>query len=333
VRPRLARTRLADRREIPRQAHFHGLAYVIGNLGLQTDKRDGVDVAGLSASDQEKVSLFVDEMRALREQRGWSQGDLARETNYSESLIAMVETYQRAPTLALALAKALDRAFQTPGFAEGTANDPGTPGTFVRLWHKLRTVSFPASFRSFVEHEEKAAEFRMFEHSLVPGLLQTEDYARATLSRQANTTEEQVAELLAARLDRQAVLIRKDPPPPLVWALLDEGLLYRPVGGPKVMHDQLVHLVALSERPNVTIQVLPFSVGGHRGLEGAFIIADFRTGPSILFLDELLGGRVVEEAEAVAEAALHFTSLRSDALPRTASRDLMMKATEERWTG
>src|SRR5262249_44821949 len=138
-----------------------------------------VDVTGLSEGDREKVSLFVDEMRAIREQRGWSRADLGRETNYSESLIAMVETFQRAPTLALA--KALDRAFQTPGFTEGVDDDPGTPGTFVRLWHKLRTVSFPASFRSFVEHEEKAAEFRMFEHSLVPGLLQTEDYARATL--------------------------------------------------------------------------------------------------------------------------------------------------------
>jgi hypothetical protein len=197
-------------------------------------------------------------------------------------------TYQRAPTLALA--KALDRAFQTPQFTEGTADDPGTPGTFMRLWRKLRTVSFPASFRSFVEHEEKAAEFRMFEHSLVPGLLQTEDYARATLVRQPNTTDERVAELLAARMARQAVLTRKDPSPPLVWALLDEGLLYRPVGGLKVMHDQVVHLVALLERPNVTIQVLPYSAGGHSGLAGAFIIADFPAAQSILFMDEISGG-------------------------------------------
>ncbi len=188
-------------------------------------------MAGLSEGDREKVSLFVDEMRAMREQRGWSRADLGREVNYSESLIAMVETYQRAPTLALA--KALDRAFETPGFAEGTGDDPGTPGTFVRLWHKLRTVSFPASFRSFVEHEEKAAEFRTYQHSLVPGLLQTEDYARATLSRQPIATDERVAELLAARITRQAVLTRKDPSPPLVWALLDEGLLIAQSAAPR----------------------------------------------------------------------------------------------------
>jgi transcriptional regulator with XRE-family HTH domain len=287
-------------------------------------------MAGLSESDREKVSLFVDEMRAMREQRGWSQAELARRGNYSESAIAMVETFQRAPTLALA--KALDRTFETAGFTEDGPDGPATPGTFMRLWHKLRTISFPASFRPFVEHEEKAAELRMFEHSLVPGLLQTEDYARAALVRQPNTTEEQVAELLAARMARQAILTRKTPRPPLVWAVIDEGALYREVGGPKVMHDQLVHLLAVSERPNVTIQVLPFSAGGHKGLQGAFMIADFRNEPSIVFVDEILGGRVVEDADAAAEAALHFNTLRSEALPKVASRDLMAKAAEERWT-
>jgi transcriptional regulator with XRE-family HTH domain len=288
-------------------------------------------VAGLSEGDRENVSLFVDEMRALREQRGWSQADLAREVNYSESLIAMVETYQRAPTLALA--KALDRAFATPGFTEGTCpDDPGTPGTFVRLWHKLRTVSFPASFRSFVEHEEKATELRTYQHSLVPGLFQTEDYAQSTLSRQPSTTDDQVAELLAARMTRQAILSRKTPPPPLIWALLDEGVLYRDVGGSKVMHDQVMHLAALSERRDVTIQVLPYSAGGHSGLAGAFIIADFPTAQSILFRDEISGGQVVEDGAVVAAASLHFTSLRSDALPQLASRDLMVKVAEERWT-
>jgi hypothetical protein len=202
----------------------------------------------------------------------------------------------------------------------------------MRLWHKLRSVSFPASFRSFVEHEEKATELRMFEHSLVPGLLQTEDYARATLERQPNVTQDQVSEWLAARMARQAVLTRKTPRPPLVWAVLDEAVLYREVGGPKVMHDQLMHLVAASELPNVTIQILPSSAGGHSGLLGAFIIADFPAEQSIVFLDDLLGGRVAEDATAVSEAAVHFSSLRSEALPKAASRDLILKVAEERWT-
>jgi transcriptional regulator with XRE-family HTH domain len=287
-------------------------------------------VAGLSEVDRENVSLFVEEMRAMRTQRRWTQADLARQTNYSESAIAMVETYQRAPTPQLA--KALDRAFGTPGFCPGSADGSDTAGTFMRLWHKLRTLSFPASFRSFVEHEETASELRMFEHSFVPGLLQTEDYARATLVRQPNTTDEQVNELLAARMARQAILRRKSPRPPLIWALLDAGVLWREVAGPKVTHDQLMTLVKASELPNVTIQVLPSSVGGHRGLAGAFIIADFTGAPSIVFTEDLLGGHVAEEAEAVAEAALHFSTLRSEAIPKVGSQELILKAAEEKWT-
>jgi transcriptional regulator with XRE-family HTH domain len=286
-------------------------------------------MAGLSEADREKVSLFVDEMRAQREQRGWSQEELARRANYSVSLIAMVETYQRGPTLGLATA--LDRAFETPGFREAADGDPGAPGTFMRLWRKLRNVSFPESFRPYAEHEEKATELRMFEHSLVPGMFQTEAYARALLAKQPNTSEDKIAELLAARLARQAVLSRDSPPPPLVWALIDEGALYREVSGPEVMYDQLMNLVTVAGLPNVTIQVVPFSVGGHRGLAGAFIIADFAAEPSIVFLEDLVGGRVAEDAPTAAEASLHFSTLRSEALPKTASRELIAKVAEERW--
>jgi transcriptional regulator with XRE-family HTH domain len=132
-------------------------------------------MARLSERDRERLSLFVDEMRAMREQRGWSRAELAAQAQYSESLIAMVETYQRGPTQALS--KALDRAFGTAGFAEDTSGQPGTPGTFGRLWLKLRTISFPEPFRPYAEFEAKAAMLRTFQHSLVPGLLQTEDYA------------------------------------------------------------------------------------------------------------------------------------------------------------
>ena len=82
----------------------------------------------------------------------------------------------------------------------------------------------------------------------------------------------------------------------------------------------------------MTIQILPYSAGGHSGLLGAFIIADFPAEQSIVSLDDLLGGHVVEDAPAVSEASLHFNSLRSEALPKAASRDLVLKVAEERWT-
>jgi hypothetical protein len=89
----------------------------------------------LSERDRERLSLFVDEMRAMREQRGWSRAELATHAQYSESLIAMVEDYDRGVTQSLG--KALDRAFGTPGFTEDAPGQPGTPGTFGRMWLKL----------------------------------------------------------------------------------------------------------------------------------------------------------------------------------------------------
>lgn len=288
------------------------------------------DMAPLSERDRDKLSLFVDEMRAMREQRGWSQAELAAQAKYSESLIAMVETYQRGPTQSLA--KALDRAFETPGFTEDTPGQPGTPGTFERMWLKLRTISFPESFRPYAEIEAKATVLRAFEHSLVPGLLQAENYARAILGTKPGATEAEIESGVAERLARQQILARSKPPATRLYALLDEGILYRPVAPAPVMHDQFIHLVEMSRWPNVTIQVVPYAAGGHSGLAGAFIIAELSTAQSIVFIDDVSGGRVAEDGPELSEAALCFEALRSEALPKAASRDLIAKVDKERWT-
>jgi transcriptional regulator with XRE-family HTH domain len=286
-------------------------------------------MASLSNRDRETVSLFVDEMRAMREARGWSQAELAVQTSYSESLIAMVETYQRAPTQGLA--RALDRAFGTPGFTDDTSDGSGTPGTFGRLWQKLRTVSLPTAFRPFAEREAEAIAFRTFEHSLVPGLLQTADYARAVMATMPGATESGVEADVADRIGRQWILTRDDPPAPLLWVLIDEGVLHRPVAPAAVMRDQLNHLIAISRLPNVTIQVVPYAAGGHTGLLGAFIVCDLPESKTIVFVEDVLGGRVAEDATAVSEVALRFSALRSDALPKATSRDLIAKVATERW--
>lgn len=287
-------------------------------------------MAALSERDRETVSLFVDEMRAMRESRGWSQAELARQASCSESLIAMVETYQRAPSQSLA--RALDRAFLTPGFTEDTETGAWSPGTFARLWQKLRTVSFPTAFRPFAEREAVATALRTFEHSFVPGLLQTADYARAVVSTKLGATEADIETDVSERIARQWILTRDVPPPPRLWVLIDEGILYRPVAPAAVMRDQLGHLVGMSQLPNVTIQVVPYAAGGHTGLLGAFILADLTPTQSIVFLDDASGGHVAEDAPVVSGMALLFDALRSDALPKVASRDLIVKVTEERWT-
>jgi hypothetical protein len=287
-----------------------------------------VRTLALSERDRERLSLFVDEMRAMRAERGWSRAELAAQAQYSESLIAMVETYQRAPTQALA--KALDRAFRTAGFTEDVPGTPGTPGTFGRLWLKLRNISFPEPFRAYMEHEEKASTLRSCEHSLVPGLLQTGDYARAVLATRAGATEAEIESDVAVRMARQQILLRGEPP--WLWVLIDEGVLYRPVGSAPIMLAQLTHLGEMSQWPHVIIQVVPYTAGGHSGLNGAFIIADFAVEPSIVYLADAAGSRVAEDAATVSRVALRFEALRSEALPKPASRDLIAKVAKERWT-
>jgi Domain of unknown function (DUF5753)/Helix-turn-helix domain len=166
--------------------------------------------------DRDALAWFADELRAHRNAHGWTQADVAAKTSYSESLIAQVETCWKAATPELA--RALDRVFATPGFTEGAL---GTPGTFGRLVARLRNLPFPASFRSFAPHEAAATALYIFEHSMIPGLLQTEAYARATLETHPDVTEDVVSERLAGRLSRQVILERDDPSPPVVCALID----------------------------------------------------------------------------------------------------------------
>jgi transcriptional regulator with XRE-family HTH domain len=261
-------------------------------------------------------ALFADELRAMRKRAGLSRDDLGGRVGYSGALIGMVEAMHRAPTRDLA--SRLDEAF-------------ALPGTFTRMEERLRGVPFAASFRPFQPYEAEARSLRTFEHSLIPGLLQTPDYARAVLATRPNSTPEEIDGLVEARLARQVVLDREDPPAPLLWVLLDEGVLVRPVASRDVMREQLLYLAQMP-RANVTIQVVPYGAGGHSGLLGAFVIADLDDSGSIVYMEDAAGGRVGEDAAVVAEVMLRFDTLRSEALPKGASRDLIVSVAKEKWT-
>jgi len=262
-------------------------------------------------------ALFADELKAMRKHAGLSRDELAERVGYSGATIGMVEAGHRAPPLGIG--PRLDQEFKLPG-------------TFERIEQRIRGIPFPVTFRPFVHIEAEARALRWFEHSLVPGLLQTEDYARAVLATKPNSAEAEITGLVSERMARQAILERNDPPAPLLWALIDEGVLNRPVADPVVMRDQLKHLVLVSMLPNITIQIVPYAARGHSGLLGAFIIADTNDSPGIVFIEDVTGGRVAEDPDAVAEVTLRFDSLRSEALPKGASRDLMGSVAEERWT-
>jgi len=306
----LARGRTVDREHAPLYGQQRTVwqARAIGGEVWQMGSRRDPDRSALAA--------FAEELRAQREQAGLSRDELAGQLNYSASLISMIESGHRSPSRDFAVR--CDEAF-------------GTPGTFARLEARLRDVPFSSGFRPFQPYESQAAALRLFEHSLIPGLLQTEAYARAVLETHPNTAAAVIEERVAARMARQVILDRDEPPPPLLWVLLDEQVLTRQIGGTKVMHDQLTHLAAAARRPNVTVQVIP-GVGAHPGLLGAFAVAELTGLPAIVYLETAHDGQTLEDPGVGAAMSVRFDALRTEALTGRASLSLIEKVTEERWT-
>jgi Domain of unknown function (DUF5753) len=224
----------------------------------------------------------------------------------------MIESCRRAPS---------------PDFARRCDEAFDTAGTFARLQQHARTTPLPSWFRPYAEIEATATRLCLFEHAVVPGLLQTEDYARAILSVEPNTTDDDLDERVAARMDRQTILDRVGPP--LLRVVIDETVLHRQIGGAKVMHEQLLHLADMSERPNITVGVLPASTAAHCGLLGAFAIADVDDTARVCYLDTACAGYVDESRSAIGKLTLIFDTLRSEALPRGATRDLILKVAGE----
>lgn len=189
---------------------------------------------------------FGRELRRLRKARGWSQAEPGRRMGYSHGLISYIEGAKKPVTLKFAV-KA-DEVFETGG-------------TFMELWRMYSRASLLEGFPEYALHETRAIELRHFELGIVPGLLQTPDYAEAFASaavRRGSITEKQVLERLDFLITRQRVLDRQ--PGPHFHFVLDEGALRRPVGGPAVMARQMEHLEDLAGRPNITIQVAPFEL-------------------------------------------------------------------------
>jgi transcriptional regulator with XRE-family HTH domain len=258
------------------------------------------------------LALFAAELQAARAKAGLSQDELAGRINDSPSTVAMIENLKRVPR---------------PEFAEGCDQVLGTPGTFARLQQYARTMALPSWFQQYAEIEAAATQLRLFENTVMPGLLQTEQYARAVLAVQPNTSEDAVMQRLAARLDRKAILDRDDPP--LLWIVIDEAVLHRTIHSPQVMNEQLLHLAGLALRPNITIEVLPFAAEAYYGLLGAFALADMTEAVRVAYLETVVEGYVVENPSVVAEVMLIFDSLRSEILSPGRSRDLIMKRAEK----
>jgi transcriptional regulator with XRE-family HTH domain len=263
--------------------------------------------------------FFASELRRARNAARLSQDALGARIGFSGEMVSKVETGDRRPS---------DK------FAEGCdAAFPEADGLFARLVAKAEKSGgvYPAWFASWVDAEQRAAVIRWWEPLLMPGLLQTADYARAVFDAwRAIDGGADTDVPVAARLARQTIFDR--PSPPSVQAVIDETVLHRSVGGAKVMYDQLQHLAEMSERPRVTVQVLPAEVGVHVGLLGAFAIAGFEDDtPGIVYLESPDAGETTRHTATLAKIQLTFDTLRADAISGRASRDLIREVAEERW--
>jgi hypothetical protein len=185
---------------------------------------------------------------------------------------------------------------------------------------RIRAVPISPGFRPFVTAEAEARTLKTFEHTLVPGLLQTEDYARALVEAYPGLSEDEVAARVAAKLDRQKVLDTEEPP--WLWAIVDEQVLRREIGGPAVMAVQLAKLAEFARRPRVTIQVIS-AARAHTGLVGAFVIAELAEHPTVAYLDSVLDGQTVQDPGMVEMATVVFDTIRTDALSRAESQEFI----------
>ncbi|MER6989601.1 helix-turn-helix transcriptional regulator [Saccharopolyspora hirsuta] len=187
----------------------------------------------------------------------------------------------------------------------------------------------PKAFRAFLRAEAEADSVRILGPLVIPGLLQTQGYARALNSSGRQFHAASPERYVNARINRQARLT--GPAPLQLHALIDESVMHRLVGGPEVMAEQLTHLLASSERDNVTIQIVPFSLGSYGTMTGGFTVVDYSTpeDPPAVYLEYIAGGSWVENADDVQQFLDMFDEISSSALSPAESSELIRLRSKE----
>jgi transcriptional regulator with XRE-family HTH domain len=249
------------------------------------------------------MAIWGRELRHYRKAAGLTQIELATKIKYSPSLVSQTETGQTPAT---------------PAFTEACDAALNTGGALTRILDYRKGEQFPPWFGEWLPYEEGAAVLKTFQPRVVYGLLQTPAYARALLDGDEEGVER--------RMERQRILDRSEPP--TLHVVLDEAVLWRTAGGPEVMYEQLMHLVAISSR-KVQIQILPD--GKHPGTQGPFVLATVATGSTVAYLETAVRGVVTPTPEDIARAEALWEAIKADALPLEMSKELIKRAAEERY--
>lgn len=278
---------------------------------------------GVSSSSGSMVRriLLGSQLRRLREARGVTREAAGYSIRASESKISRMELGRvsfkaRDVEDLLTLYGVTDDAEREPLL--GLARDSSIAG----WWHNYSDV-LPGWFQTYVGLEGAASHISTYEVQFVHGLLQTDDYAHAvvTAGHQAAIPEDEVERRVALRLERQKLLLGENAPD--VLCVLDEAALRRPFGSETLMDGQLKHLAEMSERPNVTVQVVPFESGGHAAESGAFTLLRFPESDlnDVVYLEQLTSALYLDKRDEVGQYDQVLERLVDIALSPSATRD------------
>ncbi|MEE1810157.1 helix-turn-helix domain-containing protein [Streptomyces sp. BE133] len=258
-------------------------------------------------------ALLGAELRHRREGKGLSQEELGLPLFVSGSFIGQLESGTRR--MQVDQAQKLDEILKADGF-------------FVRNCAALKKSKYPDHFAEAAEAEAVAKTIKEYAPQLIPGLLQPEAYARAVFrAYQPTAVEDVINDLLAARLERTQLL--DDPTTPLLWAVLDEAVLRRVVGGPAVMAEVLRHIVNLAQEHRIIVQVLPFRAGAHAALNGALKLMSFTDAPNLAYLEVLGTGHLEDDPATVTRYELSYDLVTANALSPELSLALIESVAED----
>ncbi|BFU42736.1 helix-turn-helix domain-containing protein [Krasilnikovia sp. MM14-A1004] len=266
------------------------------------------------------------ELKRLREERRLSREEVAAHLEVSVSTVSRIET-GRGGLRPKDLRQLLDlfgvADEETRSDLEALARAGKVQGWWTRHAGELRSA-----YSTFIGLEAEASWLLDFEAITVPGLLQTESYARSLLaSALPAMTDDAIEARVRVRMERQRARLGGTLPVDL-WVVIDESVIRRSVGGPMVMREQLKHLVEVAGRPNVTIQVLPYSAGAHPGVIGSFVVLRFAQDPDVAYI-EGVAGDVYAEGTDVQRFTLAFDGLRAAAASPGTSRDMLEAALDD----
>ncbi|MDH6136374.1 transcriptional regulator with XRE-family HTH domain [Kitasatospora sp. MAA4] len=258
--------------------------------------------------------FFGTELKRCREAVGMSQDDLGRRVFCSGAYIGQIENASRKPQLDLA--ERIDQVLATGGL-------------LGRMCKELINKSpFASYFAEAAELQARASTICQFSPLLVPGLLQTEEYARAvTRAARPFQSAEDTEDWVRNRLERARLL--QGPDAPEYWTILDEGVLRRPVGGRAAMARQLDHLAEVAERDRVLIQVLPFSAGAHALMDGSLMLMTFEDAPPVGYAESVDSGQLLDEPAVVKRCEAAYDLARAAALPPEAALALIRSVAKE----